>query len=1081
MKRRNGLTTLCLLCACLLGSRAPAQTPPPSEPQAAAHRARAKERAAKGDIPGVLAEYQQAYDLDKDASLRDAALDLGHMGAIYDILGQYAPARECYQRTLLIERQLGNRKDEATMLNNIGLDDLNLGQRHPALENLQRALPIERQLGDEAGEAVTLNNVGAVLQSLNRPAQALEVYQQAFSIAQAAGDKADETGSLNGVGICCLSLSRYPQALAAFGQELEIERQLGNAADEAKTLNNLGRVYVSLGQYPEAIDLYDQALALLRQVGDTASEAVTLSNLGLASKDQGQYDQSLEFYRQAQVLEQKLGDRAGEATTRNNIGITEVGLGRYAQALDDFQQNLPIWRQTGDKMGEAVTLNNLGGVYDNLGQPARALGFYQQALPILRQIGDRAGEAGTLNNIGRVYDSQGRYPQARGCYQQALAIERKIGDSLGEAATLNNIGLVYDDGGQGAKAIVFYRQALTLEGQMGARDREALTRSRLGLAYTHLGRFTQALALYDQALPALSEVGDRSGEAATLRNLMLACRGLHRTRLAIWYGKQAVNTYQSIRAGIQTLDRQAQKSYLSANADTYRTLAELLISQGRLPEAQQVLGLLKDQELRDFVQRDATALPPNQATVPLTPDERADQDRYQQAADPVTALGAQIEALRRNKNRTPAEDKTLTDLQAQVGPAQQTFQAFLTALPQELADTPSDTQSRAQQIAQAAGGLQRALRDMGPGTVALYTLVEPDRYRVVVVTSQVEKAEDFPIKAADLRAKVAQFQQALRDPRLDPRPLGQELYHVLMGPIEKDLAGAGAKTLMWSLDDVLRYIPVGALYDGRRYVTERYDTEVFTGASLPLLSQKAADWTVLALGVSKAHTDFPALPGVPQEMSGIVKGKDNDGNGVLDGAELLDEQFTQTAMMAGLNRGYPVVHIASHFALGPDYASSYLLLGDGAHLSLAQINGGGQVFQDVDLLTLSACETAVGGRGGDGHEIESFGMMAQDKGAASILASLWPVSDASTQILMRLFYRRHQTQPAVSKAEALRQAQLSLLRGTVQASESSPSKRAGRADEEDVSVSLPLFTPDPKAPYAHPYYWAPFVLIGNWK
>nr|MDQ2687461.1 CHAT domain-containing protein [Armatimonadota bacterium] len=213
-----------------------------------------------------------------------------------------------------------------------------------------------------------------------------------------------------------------------------------------------------------------------------------------------------------------------------------------------------------------------------------------------------------------------------------------------------------------------------------------------------------------------------------------------------------------------------------------------------------------------------------------------------------------------------------------------------------------------------------------------------------------------------------------------------------------------------------------------------------------------------------------------------VKDKDNAG-GVLAGSELLDEQFTKTAMMAGLNQGYPVVHIASHFALGPDYASSYLLLGDGAHLSLAQINSGGQVFQDVDLLTLSACDTAVGGRSGDGHEVESFGMLAQDKGAAAILASLWPVSDASTQLLMRQFYLGHQTQSGISKAEALRQAQLSLLHGTASASETNPGKRAGRAVEDtgDENSHQPLFKTDPKAPYAHPYYWAPFVLIGNWR
>jgi CHAT domain-containing protein len=139
------------------------------------------------------------------------------------------------------------------------------------------------------------------------------------------------------------------------------------------------------------------------------------------------------------------------------------------------------------------------------------------------------------------------------------------------------------------------------------------------------------------------------------------------------------------------------------------------------------------------------------------------------------------------------------------------------------------------------------------------------------------------------------------------------------------------------------------------------------------------------------------------------------------------------------------------------------------------------VFAGVDLLTLSACNTAMEVRSAGGKEVEGFGALAQRLGARSVLASLWPVADASTPVLMREFYRLRRTNPKMSKASGLRQAQLELLTGKVAAA--SPPSKTNRAQRAKVAgatnTNLPLFTSDLKAPYAHPYYWAPFVLIGN--
>jgi CHAT domain-containing protein len=170
----------------------------------------------------------------------------------------------------------------------------------------------------------------------------------------------------------------------------------------------------------------------------------------------------------------------------------------------------------------------------------------------------------------------------------------------------------------------------------------------------------------------------------------------------------------------------------------------------------------------------------------------------------------------------------------------------------------------------------------------------------------------------------------------------------------------------------------------------------------------------------------------------------------MAGRRLLYEQFTYYAFRNQLGR-FPVVHAATHFKFvsgtRDEALNSFLLLGNGEKLTLAQIQNAGTIFNGVHLLTLSACNTASGGKDADGREIEGFGVMAQKKGAKAVMATLWAVADESTRQLMVDFYRLYQ-KPGTTKAEALRQAQLTLLK-----------------DEK----------------FAHPYFWSPFILIGNWK
>jgi CHAT domain-containing protein len=270
---------------------------------------------------------------------------------------------------------------------------------------------------------------------------------------------------------------------------------------------------------------------------------------------------------------------------------------------------------------------------------------------------------------------------------------------------------------------------------------------------------------------------------------------------------------------------------------------------------------------------------------------------------------------------------------------------------------------------------------------------------------------------------------------------------------------------MWSLDGALRYIPLAALHDGREYLVEKYRNIVFTPASVAKLAAlpTVSQWHGLGMGVSKSYGGFSALPSVPAELRAIIRETGTpESVGVLPGHTLLDDTFTEDNLKKGLLANYPLVHIASHFVFGAgNDTESYLLLGgtgaEGQRLTLAEINDDPDIsFNDVELLTLSACNTALS-TPGDGREVDGLGILAQRKGAKAVMAMLWSVYDPSTSELMQNFYRNWTTGAHVSKAEALRRAQLALLHGA------------------------PGQTPSTKALYTHPYYWAPFILIGNWQ
>lgn len=788
-------------------------------------------------------------------------------------------------------------------------------------------------------------------------------------------------------------------------------------------------------------------------------------------------------------------EAAAEKAFEEGLALTQQGTAESLRAaIGKLETARSIFHETRNQLSEANSLLWLGSINNRLGENQQALAYYNQALPLYRSIGDRDGEATTLSNIGSIYADLGEKQTALGYHNQALILYDAVGDRNGEASVLSHIGSVYSSLGEKQKAVGYHNQALTLARSVGDRDGEATALNNIGLVYADLGEKQTAVGYYNQALLLLRAVGNKRGEAITLSNLRLVWQALNNPRLAVFFGKQSVNRHQELRRAIQGLDKEIQKTYLQTVAVRYRSLADLLIEQGRLPEAQFVLGLLKEEEFFEFVRRDKEEIAALAKSVEFNEVEREAFAEYARLADELTAIGAKYQTLfdkRSTLGGQPlpdaAEEADFQRLSRQLATTSETFKRFLDRLAGEFARAKPGNNVQIARI----NDLQADLREVGPDVVLVSTFVLPDRYRVILTTGQTQVDRKTEIKEADLNRKLTCFLIALKNPRVDPRPLGKELYDILVKPLEHDLEKGKFKTILWSLDGALRYIPVAALWDGEHYLAERYENAIITlGRNSRLFREINRNWRALGAGVSAKWPGFDALPAVKTELRSIVRDErlTTETEGVLPGRRLLDGEFLSSRLKDLLpssegGRRFNLVHLASHFKLRQTRDSSFLLLGDGTELSLTEFDKDPQLkLTGVELLTLSACETGVGIDKGHGSEFESLGMLAEKNGAKAVMATLWQVGDCSTGEFMREFYRLYQkAEPqGMTKAAALQQAQQRMFSGAIQAPSECQAQKETAGTKPDVCATPP-FSPNPAKPFAHPYYWAPFVLFGNWR
>jgi CHAT domain-containing protein len=1048
----------------------------------------------------LLTLYQQLSDQESEA------LTFNRIGVIYGREKNYAKALEFQTKALEIYRRINKKPEEARVLRNLAANNYNAGNKKQALELYRQSLDAWREAGKLNENSDLFDLIVNLYKESGETEKVAETYQEAVTTFQTL--KADKLQAiyLNRLGVYFSDLtdkqkdkSLSDQAITNFTEAAEIFHRLNEKLLEARTNKNLAAEYYKRGENQKVVDTLQPILAIWRELKDKSNEADTWRLIADAQENLGQYEKAEKSYLQSLTLYSQLAEPNKKALVYNGLAVVSEKLTDLQKALENYRLAVPLFREAKDRTGEMVALTNIGKMLHSLGKYDAALDNYNLSLVIARELKDRASEIDLFRYTGEIYQKMGEKERAKSSFEYALKLAVESKDETREATVLFNLATqlatLNATAEEKQQALKIYQRCLEIARKGGSKENEQLALQGIALIYYLNDDYQASFEYLQKALPIVRSLNQIRAEASLLGNFMIMLKHQGNLRLAILYGKQSVNLYQKIRANLKNADQDLQQSFLKSNEDIYRKLADLLIKAGRIPEAQQILGLLKEEEYFDFVQRDGDAAKKLLGNIELSPEEEQAVTRYQEIADRITALGAEYEALKKLRPATPEEkaqtDEKLAKLRADLDAATRTFNLMLKQIETEFAKT--KTTDIAATIRENSG-LQADLRRWKMSKTAfLSTIVGDENYYVILTTPTVQIAGKTPVPAAELNKLVHDFREAVQNPCacLDPRPLGEKLYKILLGPIQKQLtemekqAGGKPLTLAWSLDGTLRYLPVAAIWDGKQYLAEKYLNVVFTLASRTRLGENPnTDWRGLGLGVSQAWGDFKALPAVKDElMKGAIRDdQKTDSSGIVPGKILLDKDFTENTFSQELSGGeFPLIHIASHFAFKPgNEKQSYLLLGDGGQLSLDKIrNSPDFAFDNVELLTLSACNTATGGAGSDGKEVEGFAVLAQSRGAMSVLATLWSVADDSTGALMAEFYRQHQ-EKKLSKIESLRAAQLALLNGTLKPN-SGTTRRGELAGETNKDSSLPAFQTDPNKPFAHPYYWSPFVLIGNWR
>lgn len=726
---------------------------------------------------------------------------------------------------------------------------------------------------------------------------------------------------------------------------------------------------------------------------------------GTQSFRNGDFTEALKHWSAAASTYEAAGNAEGQARALLRAAEAELSLGRSPDAIATLQKAQALAERTGNAPLTLSVESGLGNAYVMSGRDVDAERVLRASIERAQQTGDTQTAAQALNNLGNLYAMQSRLADAGRTYRQAIDAAARAGNKgVGIRASANLARALFDEGR--------YREMIPLLSVVGEELRALPASHEKAYGLIGLARLNaklmpagiepasvMALRAYgtlNEALVVAESIQDARARSYALGYLGELYEQGARYETAMQYTQQAAHTAQQADAPEILYRWQWQTGrILKAQGDSARAILAY-------QHAVTTLGTVR----RDFI-------------------ASGSRTSFRESVGPVYF---QLADLLLERSGTLADPKQVTQ---HLVDARSAVEVLKGAELQDYFQDDCVTALRARTT-----GIDR----LASNTVALYPIILENRLELLLSMPDGLRRFTSPVGSAELTREIRSFRL-----RLEKRtthqylPHAQKLYDWLIRPVAAELEKAGIDTLVIVPDGALRTVPLTALHDGKQFLVERYSVATTPGLTLtdpqPIKRERA---NLLLHGLTESVQGFAPLPFVADELQNVQK--------LYGGTVRQNQQFTLPTMEKDLgDTPYQIVHIASHGQFDSDVNKTFLLTYDGkiGMNKLEQILGLSKFRTDaVELLTLSACETAAG----DDRAALGLAGVAIKAGARSALATLWTVNDPASAELVSSFYRELQD-PAISKAKALQQAQLGLLK-------------------------------EPR--YRHPSYWSAFLLIGNW-
>jgi len=857
--------------------------------------------------------------------------------------------------------------------------------------------------------------------------------------------------------------SQRQEAIKKYEEAIELFRAAGERAGEGSALTNIGVVYNQLGEKQKALEYLNQALPLHRLVGDKREEARTFTYMGFVSSDLTDRPKALEYFNQALRLREAAGDISGEAYSLGHISSIYNALGESQKALDYLNLALVKSRASGDRARQVWVLSMTGGQHNQLGDGARALEYFKEALPLYKAFGDSGSEGMTLLNIGSAYMNLRDWPKALEYFNLALPILKTVDDRRWtEAMALSRIGRVKNELGNSREALQYLNEALAIHKSLDSRIWVAHTLTDLGVAYDALGQTEKALDYFNQALTLTRAIASLNGQAG---NLLRIAR-IERNRGNLSEARRGIEMALELNESLRTrvINQDSRTSFSASRREYYEFYVDLLMRMGGEAEALQANERARARGL-----------------VETLTESRVDirQGVDAQLLERERALQQQIndEELRRVRiQRGKHTQQDIEEIEKRVG--------------QLLADytaVQADIRVRSPRYAALTRPVPLTVRDiqqqvLDDRTMLLEYALGAEKSYLWVVTQSELKSFELPkrsvIEAAARRVYelllVSNKTQARRPAELALAELGR----IILGPAASLLK---KERLVIVADGALDYVPFTALSIDSAYqplITRHEIISLPSASVLDALRREKRQRAPEALAVLadavfqsddarfKAHAsagadqrdlmrsaaetgvvNFPRLPFSRREAEAIVAKA-----GEPRTLKALDFTASRETVFNTKLDQYRIIHFATHALLNsqhPALSGIVLSLYDEQGRPIDGFVRAHEIYNlklNADLVVLSACRTALG------SEIKGEGLVGLTRGfmyagTPSVVASLWDVRDEATSELMSRFYEK-MFKEQLKPAAALRAAQVSMWK---------------------------------ERRWSTPYYWAGFILQGEWR